>query len=91
MWMMIGLTLLIVSIVSFLFLCNFLAILIMIFVDCCTVFEIYGFAYWFGLQVNGVLVLNMLLACALSVEFNANLCRHFLISKGNNKERNNEE
>eukprot|EP00483_Globobulimina_turgida_P000179 UN00179 len=44
------------------------------------VIEVYGFADWFGLRINGVLVLNIVIAVALTMEFTAHIGRAFVLT-----------
>jgi predicted RND superfamily exporter protein len=41
---------------------------------------VYGFSDWIGLRINGVLVLNIVIAVALTMEFTAHIGRAFVLT-----------
>jgi len=76
-----------VFIVSHLFLFHPGAVFIMCSVIAFVVIEVYGFLEFVGLKVNGVCVVNLVMAVGVSVEFTAHITRIFMTAKGTRDER----
>ena len=51
------------------------------------VVEVFGFSSWLGLCINGVLVLNILIAVALTMKFTAHIGRAFVLSFVSSEDR----
>merc|ERR1711933_226619 len=69
-----------IAICGIIFLLNPIAVLIALLCNTAMVIEVYGFSDWMGLRVNGVLVLNIVIAVALTMEFTAHIGRAFVMS-----------
>lgn len=69
------------------FLLNPIAIIVALLCNTAMIVEVYGFADWLGLRVNGVLVLNMVIAVALTMEFTAHVGRAFILTTVTEKDR----
>jgi len=52
--------------------------------------EIYGFLHWFGLRLNGVSVVNLIMGVGVSVEFCSHITRFFMVFTGTRLERANQ-
>jgi len=72
-----------IFICSLIFILHPVAALILIFCLFCTLVEIYGVLYWCDINVNGMLALNLVVACGITVEFTAHINRHFMLANGN--------
>jgi len=72
-----------IFICSLIFILHPIAALILIFSLFCTLVEIYGVLYWCDINVNGMLALNLVVACGITVEFTAHINRHFMLANGN--------
>lgn len=70
---------------SFFFLFHPGVVLIMTVVITLTIVEVYGFLVYFGLKINSVCVLNLVMGVGVSVEFTAHICRVFMLSAGRTK------
>ena len=70
-----------VVITGFTFLLNWWAVVIMLLCNAAMIIEVYGFVEWLGLRVNGVLVLNIVIAVGLTMEFTAHIGRAFVLTK----------
>jgi len=75
-------------------LCTFLyngwAVIILLgFLTIITV-EVYGYLHWFGLKLNGVSVVNIIMGVGVSVEFCAHFVRFFMVFTGSRNERANQ-
>jgi len=62
------------------FLLNPIAVLVCLVCNSAMIVEVYGFAHWIGLRLNGVLVLNIVIAVAFTMEFTAHVGRAFVLS-----------
>merc|ERR1712087_956745 len=71
---------LVIALCGLVFLLNPVAVLVALVCNTAMVVEVYGFASWLGLRVNGVLVLNIVIAVALTMEFTAHIGRAFVLS-----------
>eukprot|EP01084_Bolivina_argentea_P056469 103365_1 len=69
------------------FLLNPIAVIVTILCNAAMVIEVYGFSSWFGLRINGVLVLNITIAVALTMEFTAHIGRAFVLTYVTEKDR----
>merc|ERR1711916_160360 len=76
-----------VSLVSLLFLFDPRATLIMVFVIAVIITEIYGLLSYAELKINGVTVVNIIMAVGVSVEFTAHIVRSFMVAKGSRDQR----
>lgn len=76
-----------VLLISSLFLFHPGAVLIMFAMIVLTVAEIYGFLAFFGLKLNGVSVVNMMMAVGVIVAPMAHITRVFMVSHGTNAAR----
>jgi len=83
----IGWILLVVLFCSFLFILHPLAALIMLVSLTVTLVELWGILTWADIKVNGVLALNMVVACGVTVEFSAHINRRFMLAVGTPRER----
>jgi len=63
------------------------ATLIMFAIIVLTIAEIYGFLAFFGLKINGVSVVNMIMAIGVVVAPSAHITRVFMVSQGTNAAR----
>jgi len=72
---------------SLIFILHPVAAAILIFCLFCTIVEIYGVLYWADININGMLALNLVVACGITVEFTAHINRHFMLANGNPKYR----
>jgi len=79
--------LVVVLICSFLFILHPLAAIIMLVSLIVTLVELWGILRWADIKVNGVLALNMVVACGVTVEFSAHINRRFMLAHGTPKER----
>ena len=70
-----------VMITGFTFLLNWWAVIICLLCNAAMIVEVYGFVEWLGLRVNGVLVLNIVIAVGLTMEFTAHIGRAFVLTK----------
>jgi len=52
--------------------------------------QVFGYLEWFGLKLNGVSVVNIVMAVGVSVEFTAHIARAFMIASGSRRERASE-
>jgi len=78
----IGWILLVVLLCSFLFILHPLAAIIMLVSLTITLVELWGILRWADIKVNGVLALNMVVACGVTVEFSAHINRRFMLAHG---------
>merc|ERR1711902_436660 len=69
------------------FLLNPIAVIVCVLCNTAMIVEVYGFADWFGLRVNGVLVLNIVIAVALTMEFTAHIGGAFVLTSVTEKDR----
>jgi len=69
------------------FLLNPIAVFVALLCNAAMVIEVYGFADWLGLRINGVLVLNIVIAVALTMEFTAHVARAFVLTNVTDKDR----
>jgi len=76
-----------VLLISSLFLFHPGAVLIMFAIICLTLAEIYGFLPFFKLKLNGVSVVNMIMAIGVIVAPVAHITRVFMVSHGTNMVR----
>merc|ERR1712130_22007 len=76
-----------IALCGVIFLLNPIAVLVCLVCNIAMVVEVYGFADWFGLRVNGVLVLNIVIAVALTMEFTAHIGRAFVLSYVTERDR----
>jgi len=53
---------------------------VVLMVEVVMIVEVYGFVNWANLYMNGVLILNMLVAVGLTIEFAAHIARAFMLS-----------
>jgi len=72
---------------SFVFILHPLAALVMLLTLIATLEELWGLLFWLDIKVNGVLALNMVIACGVSVEFSAHINRKFMLATGTPRER----
>jgi len=72
---------------SLLFILHPIAAFLMLISLVVTLVELWGFLRWAEIKVNGVLALNMVIACGVSVEFSAHINRRFMLAKGTPRER----
>lgn len=72
---------------SFLFLFHPLAVCLMTFTIGMIIVEVYGFLSWCDLKVNGVSVINLVMAVGVCVEFTAHITRQFMVAVGDRKTR----
>jgi len=79
-----------VALCLFTFLYNPLAVAILLFVIAIITTEVYGYLWWFGLELNGVSVVNVIMGVGLSVEFTAHFCRFFMVFTGTRTQRANQ-
>lgn len=76
-----------IAVVSCLFLFHPGAVLILVGVMAVILFEIYGLLHAFELKMNGVAIVNLIVAIGVSVEFTAHVVRAFMTSRGARHER----
>eukprot|EP01084_Bolivina_argentea_P204735 349684_1 len=69
------------------FLLNPIVVVVAVVCNTAMVIEVYGFSHFFGLRVNGVLVLNIVIAVALTMEFTAHIGRAFVLSHVSDRDR----
>jgi len=72
---------------SLLFILHPIAAFLMLVSLVITLVELWGFLRWADIKVNGVLALNMVIACGVCVEFTAHINRRFMLAKGTPRER----
>jgi len=72
------------------FLYNPLAVIILLGFLCIITVEVYGFLNWFGLKLNGVSVVNIIMGVGVSVEFCAHFTRFFMVFTGTRHDRANQ-
>jgi len=83
----IGWILLVAFFCSFIFILHPLAAIIMLVSLTVTLVELWGILGWADIKVNGVLALNMVVACGVTVEFSAHINRRFMLAIGTPRER----
>eukprot|EP01084_Bolivina_argentea_P002105 3870_1 len=66
--------------VGFIFLLNPIAVIVCILCNVMMIVEVYGFSHYVGLRINGVLVLNIVIAIGLTMEFTAHIGRAFVLT-----------
>jgi len=71
-----------ISLCGLIFLLDPIAVIVAIMCNTAMIVEVYGFSDWIGLRVNGVLVLNIVIAVALTMEFTAHVGRAFVLTAG---------
>lgn len=76
-----------VFVVSLLFLLNPIANVYMIATISVIVVDVIGFLHFANLQMNGITVVNLIMAVGIAVEFTAHYTRTFMIEQGTRKER----
>jgi len=83
LWSSLGYIMSSIFVCSLIFILHPIAAVILIFCLFCTLVEIYGVLYWSDINVNGMLALNLVVACGITVEFTAHINRHFMLANGN--------
>ncbi len=68
------------------FLLNWWSVFVVILCNGVMIIEVYGFSHWFGLRVNAVFVLNIIIAIGLTMEFTAHVGRAFVLTTSNKKD-----
>jgi len=63
------------------------AMLIMLSVIAMIIIETYGLLYFMGLKINGVCVVNLVMAVGVSVEFTCYIIRSFMVTTGTRQQR----
>jgi len=66
--------------VGFVFLLNPIAVFVCVCCNIMMIVEVYGFSHYVGLRINGVLVLNIVVAIGLTMEFTAHIGRAYVLS-----------
>merc|ERR550534_499885 len=72
---------------SLIFILHPIAAFVMLISLIVTLVELWGFLTWADIKVNGLLALNMVVACGVSVEFSAHINRRFMLEPGTPRER----
>jgi hypothetical protein len=62
------------------FLLNPIAVIVALLCNVAMIVEVYGFCDWLGLRINGVLILNVVIAIGLTMEFTAHMARAFVLT-----------
>merc|ERR1711997_1125494 len=69
-----------VAISGLVFLLNWWSVFVVILCNAAMIVEVYGVAHWFGLRVNAIFVLNIIIAIGLTMEFTAHVGRAFVLT-----------
>eukprot|EP00494_Astrolonche_serrata_P025518 UN25779 len=67
------------------FLMNFFGSFYVLFSIAMAITDVYGYAHWADLTMNGMLALNLVVGVGIAVEFHAHVARFFMMADGENR------
>ena len=82
LWRNIGLAMVCVFCVTLLLLCNIQICIMVILIVVCTLTDIIGFLHFWGMTIDIISCINIVLAVGLCVDYSVHIGHAFLIAKG---------
>jgi len=87
LWRNIGLAMLCVFCVTLLLLCNIQICIMVIIIVVCTLADIVGFLHFWGITIDVISCINIVLAVGLCVDYSVHVGHAFLVSAGSRQEK----
>jgi len=87
LWRNIGLAMICVFVVTLLLLCNIQICVMVILIVLCTLTDIVGFLHFWGITIDILSCVNIVLAIGLCVDYSVHIGHAFLIAKGTRQEK----